>query len=848
MAPRARAGRPDRQRPDLRLAIGAGVGWLCLTWVLGGSATRAWWIAAGLAAAGSLGLVAGRRGIRFGPLLAVAGFCGLLLVAPLAGRLTAARASALTQLARANTAVTAELTVTADPRLLAAKGAAGAPRSAMDAQLNSADVAGKRVDAHGAVLVLGPAALWRDVLPGQRLRLDGQLRPPLKDGLLQAVLVVQTEPTLIGSPPWWQRAAAVVRTDLRNAAAGLPAQSAGLLPGIVDGDRSTLDPVLAERFRTAGLTHLVAVSGAHCAIVLGGVLLALGKARAGPRVRAVVGVVVLIGFVIIARPSPSVLRAAGLAAIALYALAAGRERQMVPALSAAVLGLLIWQPQLATQPGFAMSVLATAALLLIAPGWTEALTRRRVPAVLAGPIATAAAAHLATAPVIAALSGSVSLVAVPANILAEPAFAPTMLFGFLAALVAPFLMSGGHLLAAIAGVPCGWLVRVAEFFGGLDGATMPWPGGLTGGLALLAVTAALVLLANRAGIRPVLGTAAVAALIVQIPVRSVVLGWPPPGWFFAACDVGQGDALVLKSSAHAAVVVDAGPDAVAVDRCLSGLGVTEVPLLVLSHYHLDHVGGIQGVLHGRKVGAVVTGPLPEPATGYGIVRAGLAASGKIVGEVAVGTSQRIGGLQLDFLGPAKAYHGTRSDPNNSSVIIRATVAGRRVLLTGDAEVEAQHAMLTAGIDLDADVLKVPHHGSAYSDPKFLAAVHAKAAVVSVAAHNTYGLPSPTLLAELDQLGLPVDRTDREGDVAFVDSAGQLSVVTRGRGASTVAAGVIGTGGSGVPVASGAHATMGACQPMSTPSRPPASRAPLKYHRSFFCSATRSCSSTAVSSA
>src|SRR5581483_6122009 len=108
-----------------------------------------------------------------------------------------------------------------------------------------------------------------------------------------------------------------------------------------------------------------------------------------------------------------------------------------------------------------------------------------------------------------------------------------------------------------------------------------------------------------------------------------------------------------------------------------------------------------------------------------------------------------------------AYHGTRSDPNNSSLVLRADVHGVRILLPGDAEIEAQDALLDAGVDLRADVLKVPHHGSAYSDPRFLAAVHAQLAVVSVGAHNDYGHPSPVLLADLARLGVPLLRTDQD---------------------------------------------------------------------------------------
>jgi competence protein ComEC len=156
-----------------------------------------------------------------------------------------------------------------------------------------------------------------------------------------------------------------------------------------------------------------------------------------------------------------------------------------------------------------------------------------------------------------------------------------------------------------------------------------------------------------------------------------------------------------------------------------------------------------------------------------------------VQQAPIGQTVDVGSVELDFLAPAAPYRGTRSDPNNSSVIIIATVAGERIMLPGDAEIDAQQSLLASGLDLHADVLKVPHHGSAYSDPAFLAAVHAKVGVISVGAGNDYGLPSPLLLGELTRLGLPVLRTDRDGDIAVVDRNGSLSSVSRGSHASTV---------------------------------------------------------------
>ncbi|MGH8961159.1 MAG: ComEC/Rec2 family competence protein [Jatrophihabitantaceae bacterium] len=526
-------------------------------------------------------------------------------------------------------------------------------------------------------------------------------------------------------------------------------------------------------------------SGTNCSILIGAVLLVLRRLRVRPVLCALAGVLVVIAFVVVARPEPSVLRAAVMGSIALSALASGRPRQALPVLSAAVIGLLVWDPRLAADAGFTMSVLATAAILVIAPGWAAALRERHVPVGVAELVAVAAAAHLVTAPVIAAISGRVSLVAIPANVLVEPVVAAATVLGFLAALLAPVSIGVGASVAWLAGWPTRWLVWVAEWFGGLHGATVSWPSGEAGGLSLLAVTSMLWLLARRAGPRRVIAATAAVALVVQIPVRSVASGWPPHGWLFVACDVGQGDGLVLRAGPHSAVEIDAGPDPVAMDRCLRDLGITDIPLLVFTHFHLDHVGGIAGALRGRHVGTVVAGPLADPASGVRDVDAALAPRQVRVSVPSPGTRFDIGKVHLDVLGPAAAYHGTRSDPNNSSLVLRASVDGVRILLPGDVEVEAQRALLDSGADLRADVLKVPHHGSAYSDAGFLAAVQARIGVISVGRHNDYGHPSALLLGTMGRLGVPVRRTDEDGDVAICGTSASLHVVVRGVAASTV---------------------------------------------------------------
>jgi competence protein ComEC len=360
--------------------------------------------------------------------------------------------------------------------------------------------------------------------------------------------------------------------------------------------------------------------------------------------------------------------------------------------------------------------------------------------------------------------------------------------GFAAAMLAPVWLSAATALAWLAGWPCRWLVGVADVFGGVHGAVLPWPGGTSGGLALLGTLAALWALARRGGARRVLVAAGLTAAAVLIPVRTVTSSWPPPGWLFVACDVGQGDALLLRAGPGAAVEIDAGPDPVAVDRCLRDFGIDNIPILVLSHYHLDHVAGLPGVFRGRSVARMITGPLAAPAYGLEIVHDVAVHHGLQISTPPIGARFDAGAVHLEVLGPRAAFHGTRSDPNNSSLVLRAVIDGVRILLPGDAEIEAQQRLLESGADLRADVLKVPHHGSAYSDPAFLAAVHAQLGVISVGLNNDYGHPSPILLDAMARLGVPVFRTDHDGDVAITGGPGALRAVVHGKAASTVGLG------------------------------------------------------------
>ena len=512
------------------------------------------------------------------------------------------------------------------------------------------------------------------------------------------------------------------------------------------------------------------LSGSNVAIVVGTVLGLLRLLRADPRLAALLGATALVGFVVLARPSPSVLRAAVMGGVVLLAFMLGRRRSAVPALAAAVPALLFVDPALASDPGFALSVLATAALVAVAPGWAAALRRRGVPRGAAEALAVPAAACLATAPLIAGLSGAVSLVAVAANLLAVPAVAPATVLGVTAAVLSPVSPWAAQACVWLAGPAVGWLVAVADRAAAVPGGIVPWPDGAAGAALLAAVVLLVLLIARSRRIRPVLLAAVVGLLLVLVPTRVVRPGWPPPGWAVVACDVGQGDALVLATGQPGrAVLVDAGPGDGPVDACLDRLGVTALALVMISHLHADHVGGLAGALRGRSVAAVAVGPVREPRWALGRVRRQAAAAGARMVQLAAGTRLSWAGLTVEVLGPQRPPVDVDPDDgtavNDGSVVLRAATPAGTVLLSGDVELAAQAQLLASGVPLRADVLKMPHHGSRYSSPEFLSAVAPRAVLVSVGAGNDYHHPDAGVLGRLEHAGAAVRRTDLSGDVA-----------------------------------------------------------------------------------
>ncbi len=756
-----------KSAPDLRMpAIGAAA------WLGGIAAQQAGLGAYAVLVAASVGMALfsrGRPSVGRLPwamvLIATAAVTGTVL------RHAGVSESPLQRLAAHRATAEVIATVNSDPRLIEGR---NGPQVVVHLRVHEVTARGHRIALGASVVVLGDPA-WRSTRLGERVRARGRLAPS-DDAATAALLTGASEPVRIRGPDVWWRASAAVRTSIRKAVAHRPPDQAGLVPALVDGDDAALDPVLEEDFRTTGLTHLTAVSGTNLTLVLGSMLMVARAIGVRRRWLALVGVLGILGFILLARTEPSVLRAAAMGTVGLFAFGPDGRRRGLRALGVAVAALVLLQPELAVAAGFALSVLATGGIVLLGPPLARALARW-LPSGVAEAIAVPTAAQLACTPVIAAISGQVSLVAVVANLLADPAVAPATVFGLIGGVVGLVWPWAGRCCGTLAGWSVAWIIAVARRSAAFPGAAIDWGSGALAVLILTVLCVIIAVLLPRLARRRWLGIALALVLVVTVlglPGRwwAATAGpWPPKDWILVACDVGQGDALALSVGPRSAIVIDAGPDPGSVDGCLDRLGVQQVPLLLVTHFHADHMDGINGVLRGRQVGAVEVTPLEDPPGGVARVHQSATAAGVPIATATLGATRRIGTttfqvLHPDLSGPTEGP-GDGTTANDASIVVLVDVAGVRLLLTGDLEPPGQAEVARLVGDLDVDVLKVPHHGSSHQDLDWLTSLRSEVALISVGKDNDYGHPSLDVVRRLEEAGSEVRRTDRDGDIAVL---------------------------------------------------------------------------------
>lgn len=739
---------------DLRMVPAALTAWGAAAWLVGAGSVVS--VVVGLLAVVTAMILARHHRVR--PVL-LALVCLAAVASSCAWRLATIEHSPLVELAAGHRLVTLDVEIRRDARSFVNHGETSVVVEVLIRRVSAPSV-DLRVRDRATAFVEGEAS---DLVVGRRLVVRGRLAPSESSDEVAVIDVVRRGPA--DRAAWWWEVSERVREGVRQSVSHLGSEPRALVPALVDGDDSRISDDVEEDFRRSGLTHLMAVSGTNLTIVLA-VVMVIGRA-AGVRRRGlwVIGFVSIVAFVLLARPDPSVVRAAAMGAVGVAALGF-RSRGGVRALCWAAVGLLFLDPWLSRSAGFILSATATAGILVLAPVISRRL-EAWMPRWCALAVSVPLAAQVVCTPAIAAISGEVSLVAVFANLLAGPAVAPATIAGLAGGLVAVVYVPAGQALGLVAGACASWILAIGHRAAALDSASLPW----RAPWQVLLVVAPLVTWAIvRLSSRPVIFLGISIGLMIGI-WRPPQTGWPPPGWVMVACDVGQGDTTVLDAGDGSAVLIDAGPESSLVDRCLDRLDVDHIRLMVFTHGHADHVDGWPGVRAGRQVDQIAEGPTGGPPDTRGIP----------IHTVSAGESFTAGAVTAEVLWPIDPHPVTATDGsiiNDTSIVLAARVGDVRLMLTGDIEPDAQDELLRAHPELAADVLKMPHHGSARQSRAFVAAVGAPIATISAGQDNDYGHPAAAALATLREQGTEWWRTDTDGDIAIVQRQSQLRVVTR----------------------------------------------------------------------
>ena len=627
-----------------------------------------------------------------------------------------------------------------------------------------------------------------------------------------------------------------------GAAAGLSPVQAAVVNGILFGVQGKIDRSTRELYSETGIVHILSVSGLHVGLLLGGLAGLFRLLRLPPGLTAPLATPVLMFYALLTGLVPPVLRATLMALLLLWAHHLGRDRDWPNALALAALGILLWQPLQLYNPGFQLSFAATWGLLYLGPVLAGLLEKplHKIPAsfsrLLALSFAVPLAAQFATLPLTAWYYSMLSPVSIPANVLAVPLVGLIMLLGLLAAALGLIWLP----LAEIVNVSNGFLL---DFFTILVEGLRLLPGGVwyVPRPSWLAVAAWYALLISGAalagGWRPAKQAAAgwrVAAALAVVAAVLVFAPFPGNGEQLVVhfVDVGQGDCALVRAGGRN-VLIDAGgrPDEFktgsgagdqVVVPYLRRIGVNHLDALFITHSHEDHAGGAQAVLQDLAVGMVIVTPAvgvdqtttaeragadpsgfrpvggggakegdsrpgvwrstpAESAQGYAALLAKAAARGIPVEEAYGGDVMELGDVALiEVLYPTAESSGPKKDLNDTSLIMKVSSGGHKILLTGDAGLAAQSDLLRDGADLSSDVLKVPHHGSRALLPEFVERVGPESAVISVGSRNNFGHPARATVDLLYKAGARVYRTDQDGAVIIKISGRSMDVETGGK--------------------------------------------------------------------
>ncbi len=589
----------------------------------------------------------------------------------------------------------------------------------------------------------------------------------------------------------------------------LPEPQAGLASAMSIGLRDLVSRDVSNDFRISGLSHVVAISGWHIAML--GAVVAGMLGRIGRRPRTMIVLLAICAYATFAGASPSILRAAVMASIVLVARESGRRGSASAGLALTVAGMLVVDPVTISDVGFQLSAAATAGLLVWGTrcrDWLQTRLPRRTPTWLLESLAVSSAAQAATLPLVLLHFGTLSLVSPLANLLIAPLVAPAMLLTAVAFACGVFIGLGVPALlfaplALVGSLTIGATIAIAHLCASLPMANvvLATPLNLVAASACLAAVAWLV--RPRRAPNPALTVlpasptvpavasareqpvaahrsrrfAAAAATVALAVLLVAATGSRPDGRLhITVLDVGQGDAILLQGPNGGRALVDTGPDP---DRLISLLDQRipawdrRLDLVVLTHPHEDHVAGLAAVMDRYSIKEIAEPGMIGPGPGDAAYRRRLAELGRQSRTLAAGDAVWLDGIRMDVDWPLPGTVplkpvDTGTGINNVSIVLDLHYGSRRVVLAGDVEQQIDPQLLAEGIARDQrplDVLKVAHHGSGTATTdEFVEQMQPRVAVVSAGWGNPYGHPSPQTVARLAATGARVYRTDLDGSV------------------------------------------------------------------------------------
>ena len=667
--------------------------------------------------------------------------------------------------------------------------------------------------ANGLVLIQAPR--YGEYEYGDRVTVGGTLLTPpefdgfsyrdylARQGIRAMIQNAQVEVTAHDQGRPWLAALYDIRARARRTIDRmLPSPQAPLLNGILLGDESSIPDDVQTAFQRTGTAHIVAISGSNMVVVIG-VLMGLLQPSLGRRRAAWMTLLGVAAYTIFVGAAASVVRAAVMGGLAIFAAQTGRRAHGLTTLAFASLLMTLWNPLVLWDVGFQLSVAATAGLVLFSHDFERILkgmlrrmfaaeTARQVTRLLSEPIAVSLAAQVATLPLIVLYFGQLSLVTLIANALVVPLQPYIMLAGGLATVFGMIAPLFGQGFAWIAWIPLTLTIEIVRGLAAVDWASLPVT--VSPDLAWIAVAglAAMGLMRlqhpeDRAALlarlrkRVSMYSAMTAATLLAVLVWTVAFQMPDGKLHVWYLDVGHGNAILIQTPHGAHILVGGGPNPTELRRAVGDalpFWDHNLDLMIVTQPSPDEISALPALLDAYSVQTVLTnGQVGMTETYQALVHRWEAQQSRVQSVSAGYMASVDDGIQIEVLSPIAPAQGNTA--NTAPLVLRITYGDASFLIAPDLNPEAEEALLASNQYLGSNLMTLVSHGDEnLNPPELLERVTPQAAIVMVGAGQRSGLPNASLVTQIEaQTGHRVYRTDRDGTIEVVTDGVTLSIHT-----------------------------------------------------------------------